>query len=208
MAEQVLEPCKPSPSRAPAAVMWRPGALRKRLRACLLERTLRRLPRTDRVLDFCCGWGFYFMINPRARGIDGDPACVRFLRERGFCVDQADVLSRLPYADGAFDCVVAHDALEHFEFEQLRFIFAEVHRVLSPGGTFVVIVPHRKGYDYGLRMDVGHRLFVRREEVERLRGRQFELLRQYAEPLPRWIGRCFTHNKEVFWLQRADAPRG
>jgi len=181
----------------------RPSPLRKWLRARVLERTLRRLPRTSDVLDLCCGYGFYFDINPAAAGFDGDPRCVEALRARGLAVTLGNVLERLPYDDGRFGWVLAHDVLEHFALDELRRVFAEVHRILRPGGRFLVIVPNRKGFDYGLEIGVGHRLFVTAAEIAALTRGRFEVEASYPEPLPRWLGRFFTHNKEVFRLRKA-----
>ncbi len=179
-----------------------PNPIRLWIRTNFLEPTLWRLPKTDKVLDLCCGFGFYLSINPRARAVDGDPACVEHLQRKGYSVVQCDILKRLPYNDGEFEYVIAHDVCEHFTFEQLQKIFAEVRRILQPGGHFIVIVPHRKGYDFGLATGAGHQLFVTAAEIERLRQGLFELSANYPEPLPRWIGRFFTHNKETFDLVR------
>lgn len=184
--------------------MWRPGSLRKFVRTYLLERSLWRLPKDDTVLDLCCGYGFYFTINPRAAGIDGDPGAVALLRARGHDVRQGDVLERLPWEDGRFRWVVAHDVLEHFTFEELVRLLREVRRVLAPGGRFLVIVPNRKGFEYGVRKEVGHKLFVTAREVEALaRAVAFDVEAAYPEPLPRALGRFFTHNKEVFHLRKS-----
>lgn len=191
------------PAPAPVVTARRPTPLRKWIRTHLLERTLWRLPRTDQVLDLCCGYGFYFGINPRACGIDGDPGAVELLRRAGHDVRCGNVLEGLPYPDGRFEVVVAHDVLEHFELEDLRRLTGEAWRVLRPGGLFVVIVPNRKGYDYGLAAGVGHRLFVTDREVAELARGRFRVERSYPEPLPRALGRFFTHNKEVFLLRRA-----
>lgn len=172
------------------------------VRTYALEPTLRRLPRTDRVLDLCTGYGFYFTLNPKARGVEGDPECVATLRKQGHDVALANVLEGLPYGDGSFDYVLAHDVLEHFVESELVYLVGEVHRVLAPGGLFVVWVPNRRGYDWGVDAGVGHRLFVTRQEIERLADNRFGLEKHYPEPLPRWIGERFVHNKEVFWLRK------
>ena len=99
--------------------------------------------------------------------------------------------------------MVAHDVCEHFTYPQLEGIFREVRRILRPGGTFLVIVPNRKGYDYGLRAGAGHVLFVTEREIEGLARGLFEVSRHYPEPLPRRVGDYFTHNKEVFHLRRS-----
>ena len=64
--------------------------------------------------------------------VDIDP---RGLRAHGVC---ASALA-LPFADGVFDVVSAFDVIEHCEPEETA--LAEVHRVLRPGGRFVMSVP-------------------------------------------------------------------
>lgn len=186
-----------------APVVKRSTRARTWIRTWVLERTLRHVPRTDRVLDLCCGYGFYFSINPDAHGIDGDPQCVKVLQDEGRSVVLANVLERLPYDDGSFEQVLAHDVLEHFVLEELQLLFPEVHRVLQASGTFLVWVPNLKGYRHGLNPAVGHRLYVTAETIQQLADGLFEVVRHYPEPLPRSIGKWFSHNKEVFHLRKA-----
>src|SRR5262249_20818175 len=101
-------------SLSPAPPVIKPNPLLKWVRTHFLERALWRLPRTDKVLDLCCGYGFYFSINPRAVGVDGDAASVQFLRAKGYDVRQCNVLETLPFGPNEFEYVVAHDVLEHF----------------------------------------------------------------------------------------------
>ena len=51
---------------------------------------------------------------------------------------QGDAL-RLPFADGAFDRVIASEVLEHIPEDETA--MAELARVLRPGGTMAVTVP-------------------------------------------------------------------
>lgn len=183
--------------RSRRAAPWR-----RRVRALLLEPTLRRIPGGPGVLDLCCGWGFYFSINPAASGIDGDPDAVAWLRARGHDVVLGNVLAPLPWPDASFRTVIAHDVLEHFSEPEMRRIAGEVRRVLRPGGDFVVLVPNRRGFDAGVRAGIGHVTFVGPPEIARMAEGSFAVERQYAEPLPRGPGRFFTHNKEVFVLRR------
>jgi SAM-dependent methyltransferase len=190
------------PMPPPAPTTYKPNPIRKWIRTYFMERAVWRLPRTDRVLDLCCGYGFYFTINPHAQGVDGDPVCVAELCRKGYHVKQCDVTQRLPFDDGTFECVLAHDALEHFTLGQLEAMFPEVHRVLRPRGLFMIIVPNRKGYDFGLRIGAGHQLYVTAAEVAKLCKDLFTIERHSPEPLPRWIGKYFTYNKEVFELRK------
>src|SRR5215471_17185820 len=122
----------------------KPRDFRKWLRARFLEPTVRSLPKSRDVLDLCCGYGFYFSINPSARGVDGDPDCVQQLKAKGYDVSLCNVLEGLPFPNDEFGFVIAHDVLEHFYYDDLEKIFSEVYRVLRPGGYFVAVQPNRK----------------------------------------------------------------
>jgi len=185
-----------------APLLLKSSPARTWVRTHFLERTLRKLPKSPRTLDLCCGYGFYFSINPDAQGIDGDPVSVDTLLAAGRNVKLGNVLEPLPYDDAAFDYVLAHDTLEHFIQPELESLLREIHRVLSDEGILLVWVPNRKGYVSGLTPEVGHRLFVTREVIDRLIPGLFAIDRHYSEPLPRNIGRAFVHNKEVFWLRK------
>lgn len=54
----------------------------------------------------------------------------------------AGALPHLPFADGAFDAVVAAEVIEHIP--DLESAVAEAARVLAPGGRLVVTVPYRE----------------------------------------------------------------
>ncbi|MDN5797520.1 MAG: class I SAM-dependent methyltransferase [Intrasporangium sp.] len=59
-------------------------------------------------------------------------------RERGLTVIRGDA-TRLPLTDACLDLVVAFDVLEHIPDDDAA--AAEAHRVLRPGGTYLVAVP-------------------------------------------------------------------
>uniref|UniRef100_A0A8J7VTS9 Methyltransferase domain-containing protein n=1 Tax=Coralloluteibacterium stylophorae TaxID=1776034 RepID=A0A8J7VTS9_9GAMM len=72
-------------------------------------------------------------------------------------------VSRLPYADAAFDLVAAMDIVEHVDDDLPA--FAELARVTAPGGLFLLSVPLHPQAWTPFDEFVGHR---RRYEPERL----------------------------------------
>jgi ubiquinone/menaquinone biosynthesis C-methylase UbiE len=117
-----------------------------------VERDLRRVVgkpvRARRALDLACGTG-YAAIGLAAAGMAGEvhasDLSVRMLERCRANASSAGVsvrlaladAERLPYADGAFDLVVARGALHHVPSpgDALR----GIRRVLEPGGTCVVL---------------------------------------------------------------------
>src|SRR5207244_2955754 len=73
-------------------------------------------------------------------GIELDEENVRAAAERGLDVRRADVGEPLPFGDGAFDCAVCLELLEHLP-EPLG-LLAEIRRVLKPAGRLVLSVPN------------------------------------------------------------------
>ncbi|MBU1888392.1 MAG: class I SAM-dependent methyltransferase, partial [Candidatus Omnitrophica bacterium] len=119
----------------------------------------------NKVLDLGCGRGFYFKINPFACGIDFDVDCVRSLKNKGYRVIYGDIRNELPFKDNFFKYVICHDVLEHLEKREIEKVFVRVCRILEHGGIFLVLTPNRKGFEYGLRLNAGHRYFITPEEI-------------------------------------------
>lgn len=93
------------------------------------------------LLDVACGAG---LLQPHLTGrltgwahigVDLSLLSLRQARTHGVRTVAADAV-RLPFADGAFDCVVAGEVLEHLN--DLPSAVAEICRVLAPGGTLVI----------------------------------------------------------------------
>lgn len=133
-----------------------------------------------RVLDAGCGPGLYaealLAAGAEVVGFDASPAMVDLARRRVGAraqIDLAELGSALPYADRSFDLAVC--ALVVHYVEDRTAAFAELHRVLRPGGALVVSTQHptadwlRKGgsyFDRTLESDTwtlpdGHRQEVR-----------------------------------------------
>lgn len=100
-----------------------------------------------RVLDAGCGGG-----DPVLRRLADDAAAVGLDFSRGqldLAAEQAPAaalvqgdMTRLPFADEAFDAVTALHSLIHVPLEDHRTVLAEFARVLRPGGRLLVTEGH------------------------------------------------------------------
>ena len=110
-----------------------------------------RLARGKRVLDAGCGAGYGSAeladVAERVTGIDIAPEAVEYARAHyalhNVAFEQASC-TQLPFADGAFDLVVAFEVIEHLE--KWRDFLQEVRRVLAPAGQLIVSTPNRLYY--------------------------------------------------------------
>jgi SAM-dependent methyltransferase len=73
-------------------------------------------------------------------GLDISPYCVKLSNSRGLHSTVGDAIQALPFKDDAFDTVSCIDVLHHLD-QQWDSIFAELHRVLKPGGTLCIVEP-------------------------------------------------------------------
>lgn len=111
-----------------------------------LPTLLKLLPAPGRrTLDLGCGEGrlgrVLQSLGHRVVGIDSSPALVRLAASHempGLCM-VADA-AELPFADGAFDLVVAYMTLH--DIDMMPRAVAEVARVLEPGGRFCMAIVH------------------------------------------------------------------
>ncbi len=94
--------------------------------------------------------------------LDLSPPVVARLNERGGLA-RAGEITALPFADAQFDLVAAFDVIEHVEED--RRVFAELTRVLKPGGRLVFSVPLHPGRWTSFDDYVGH---ARRYEPDAL----------------------------------------
>lgn len=99
------------------------------------------------VLDVGCGAGsnvlFLARAGLRASGIDLSPGAVAAARGRAaearldVMVQEGDVLA-LPFSNGSFDALVDNGCFHTIALRRRRRYAEEVHRVLRPGGAFVL----------------------------------------------------------------------
>ncbi|TYO98938.1 demethylmenaquinone methyltransferase/2-methoxy-6-polyprenyl-1,4-benzoquinol methylase [Geothermobacter ehrlichii] len=145
----------------------------------------------DRILDVGCGTGsLTLLIAERLQppgeviGIDAAPrmidiACRKAARRKVPARFFAGVAEKLEFADASFDLVVNSMFTHHIDTELKQRAFAEMHRVLRPGGRLVTADVDRPTTLTGRLMGWGARwLLVQRELVDNLRGDLPELMRQ------------------------------
>lgn len=115
------------------------------LRAMIADAWVRHVHlKRPRLLDVGCGTGANLRaLRDRAQpaGIDFSPEAVRWCRSRG--LDQTAVASAaaLPFPAASFDVVLSCDVLCHASLPDKRATFAELARVLRPGGVLLINLP-------------------------------------------------------------------
>ncbi len=89
-------------------------------------------------LDVGCGSSRITQSSPSAIGLDPDPAKLRFLRATNPLLVRGSI-HRLPIADGALGAAIVSKVIEYLPYD-VR-LFAELNRVLRPGGILVIGTP-------------------------------------------------------------------
>jgi len=102
-----------------------------------------------KILDYGCGGGVV-VLEGRSRGLDivgveafyGGSKAREIAESRGLldvCVFPLGKEFQIPFDDNVFDLVVSNQVIEHVE--NLPLTFAEINRVIKPGGRFLVLFP-------------------------------------------------------------------
>jgi ubiquinone/menaquinone biosynthesis C-methylase UbiE len=127
------------------AVPWLEESYRRMFRAKLSSARF-SLPRGERVLDACCGFGYLGRMlaedyGARVTFCDLSLAQLATLRQRLPAhlrreTAAADV-TRLPFPDGTFDAFIGNSFLHHLS--DVPAGMAEFRRVLKPGGTLMFL---------------------------------------------------------------------
>jgi len=123
----------PDPDRY-AAGAW-PAALLARM-----AYWVRRVHRHGHLLDLgCAEGGLLDLLGTGGIGLDMNSERLRLAAEKGIraCLGDGGML---PFPDDCFDTVISMEVLEHVP--DMSAVMAEVHRVLRPGGRWVLSVPN------------------------------------------------------------------
>lgn len=128
-------------------------------RAPYLQRVIRKhfpADRDARMLDLGCGHGSLVYYARQAgyrniEGVDVSPEQVAEAKRLGIDGiregDLMESLAELPA--GSLDVVIAFDVIEHFTREELLPFIDAVHRVLVPGGTWLIHTPNAESPLFG-----------------------------------------------------------
>ena len=92
----------------------------------------------ERVLDAGCGSSVIVQSLNNVVGMDFAFPKLRFLRRYRIPLAQGSAFA-LPFANEVFDCVISSQVIEHVVPDEV--LFAEMHRVLRPGGRLIVGTP-------------------------------------------------------------------
>ncbi|MBK8989306.1 MAG: class I SAM-dependent methyltransferase [Chloroflexi bacterium] len=144
---------------------WQPAT---EVYAALVRDSLRP---SARVLDLGCGrGGLVEQLNHPLRLVVGVDPDWQSLREHRLSLPRVAATSdALPLAAGCVDVAFASWLLEHLERPSLT--FAQLARVLRPGGVFVFITPNRRHPLSGLNRTLGRFARLQRTLVARVYGR-------------------------------------
>jgi len=118
---------------------WRPSS------HVYQDRVAARLAPGTHMLDLGCGRGGVMeRLHPQAGFVAGlDPDLMSLREHRAAALALAcGLAAALPYADSTFDLVCCSWVLEHLSDPDR--VFAEVARVLTPGGRFVFLTPNAR----------------------------------------------------------------
>ena len=124
-----------------------------------------------RIVDIGCGIGHsYELLAPRVTvGVDVEPEVLAGQARETVVAD----MRRLPFADGSFDGAISVHSIEHVP--DPRRAIAEMHRVLRPGASAVVVTPNRLTFARADEIiDPYHYIEFDPDEMRALCGQAFE----------------------------------
>ena len=121
-----------------------------------IKRTGAYLPESSKILEIGFGSGSFLRYAKDKKwdtlGTEVNKHLVEAGISSGFNVILSDNLNS--FLDNHFDLVVAFDVLEHIHKDDLVRFFAEVKRILKPGGAFIACFPNGDS-PFGLRHQNG-----------------------------------------------------
>jgi ubiquinone/menaquinone biosynthesis C-methylase UbiE len=97
----------------------------------------------DKILEIGCSDGALLSVmskfSDHCYGVDVNEAMIRKARKKGISRVEVMDAAKLNFPKGFFDKVYASHVIEHVP--EIRKALKEVHRVLKPGGRFIILFP-------------------------------------------------------------------
>lgn len=160
-----------------------------------------KIPKLGRALDIGCGSGSTgLFLKQFFNDISGTDISSYLSGEAKQIIKFSKVdlnFEPLPYPDAGFDLVTAFQVVEHLE--NPFFIMRETHRVLRPGGVFILSVPNPFQITYRLKFLLwgnmppyakhnNHLLFMTRDVFAKTYLENFELVETFYQKgdIPLW----------------------
>jgi SAM-dependent methyltransferase len=144
--------------------------------------------------------------SPTALGL----AARRLEREPGTAELVQASITDLPFADASFDLVYSNGVIHHLPATAAA--VAEFHRVLRPGGTAIVMVYHRRSFNFLVSIMTVRRLCASlllvpgaAQGISRLTGEAPAVLAEHRELL-RAHGLRYLADPALFLSQNTDGP--
>lgn len=171
------------------------------------------------VIEVGCGIGTdavqFARAGARYEGVDQSTTAVGLASER-FKAEglpgrfQIADATQLPFADASFDLAFSHGVLHHIP--QTRTAITELHRVLRPGGSAIVMLYHRKSLNYYLNIMTLRRACAlllaipgAAAVVARLTGENRALIAAHRDLL-RKHGLRYVLDRQLFLSHNTDGP--
>jgi SAM-dependent methyltransferase len=171
------------------------------------------------VLEVGCGIGTDGARFARSRatytGVDQSDRAIG-LAQRRFDLEglagqfQSCSATDLPFDDGSFDLVYSHGVIHHIE--ETEQAVDEIHRVLRPQGTALVMVYHQDSFNYRVNIMLIRRVLVTSllvpgmtSVVARLTGEDRDVLDGHRDLL-RIRGARYPMDRQLFLSKNTDGP--
>ncbi len=171
------------------------------------------------VLEAGCGIGTdgarFSAAGARYTGLDAAGSALALARRR-FGLEDLDgrfvggSVTRLPFPDESFDLVFSHGVVHHVD--DTRAAVREFQRVLRPGGTLLVMVYHRRSFNYYVTVMLVRRLLAAllllpkvAPRVSRITGEAQEVLAGHQELLA-MHGTRYLRDHRLFLSNNTDGP--
>jgi SAM-dependent methyltransferase len=136
------------------------------------------------LLDVGCGDGAFLFkylktVPPDFYGAEGAPNLKLLAEQRGLKVSSYDLNGRWPFEDNKFDVVFSSQVIEHLH--NGRLFAEEIHRVLKPGGTVILMTENLCSLLNTFAMMMGFTPFSLMQTCGRFIGNPIGL--HYNEPI-------------------------